>query len=140
MSGKIQQLPITKTLVRGRKFKEERFLTADSIYTTTAKNLFKVKDLCKASMKKDLRKVFASINRATSMVSSADCSYPAGKSGYCNHVTTLLLELADYCLRGLKKVPEEKACTSVARCKHKIWRLPIRFPHFFPSTANRGQF
>ena len=140
LSGKIQGLPITKTLVRGRKFKEERFLTADSIYTTTAKNLFKVKDLCKASMKKDLRKVFASINRATSMVSSADCSYPAGKSGYCNHVTTLLLELADYCLRGLKKVPEEKACTSVARCKHKIWRLPIRFPHFFPSTANRGQF
>ena len=43
----------------------------------------------------------------------------------------LLLELADYYLRGLKKVPEEKACTCVARCKHKIWRLPIRFPHFF---------
>ena len=84
LSGKIQQLPITKTLVRGRKFKEERFLTADSIYTTRTKNLFKVKDLCKASMKKDIGKVFASINRATSMVSSADCSYPAGKSGYCN--------------------------------------------------------
>ena len=27
----------------------------------------------------------------------------------------LLLELADYSLRGLKKVPEQKACTSVAR-------------------------
>ena len=31
LSGKIQGLPITKTLVIGRKFKEERFLTADSI-------------------------------------------------------------------------------------------------------------
>ena len=27
----------------------------------------------------------------------------------------LLLEFADYSLRGLKKVPEQKACTSVAR-------------------------
>ena len=120
MSGKIQGLPITKTLVRERKFKEERFLTADSIYTTKTKNLFKAKGLCKASMKKDLRKVFVSINRATSMVSSADCSCPAGKSGHCNHVMALLLELADYSLRGLKKVPEEKACTSVAR----QWGIP----------------
>ena len=120
MSGKIRGLPITKTLVRGRKFKEERFLTADSIYTAKTKDLFKVKGLCKASMKKDLRKVFVSINRATSMVSSADCSCPAGKSGYCNHVMALLLELADYSLRGLKKVPEEKACTSVAR----QWGIP----------------
>ena len=32
----------------------------------------------------------------------------------------LLLELADYSLRGLKKVPEEKACTSVAR----QWGIP----------------
>ena len=66
-------------------------------------------------MKKDLRNVFVSMNRPTSMVSSADCSFPAGNSGYCNHVVALLLELADYSLRGLKKVPEEKACTSVAR-------------------------
>ena len=120
MSGIIRGLPITKTLVRGRKFKEERFLTADSICTAKTKDLFKVKGLCKASMKKDLRKVFVSINRATSMVSSADCSCPAGKSGYCNHVMALLLELADYSLRGLKKVPEEKACTSVAR----QWGIP----------------
>ena len=71
-------------------------------------------------MKKDLRKVFVSIYRAISMVSSADCSCPAGKSGYCNHVMALLLELADYSLRGLKKIPEEKACTNVAR----QWGIP----------------
>ena len=96
MSGKIQGLPITKTLARGRTFKEERFLIADSIYITKTKNLFKVKGLCKASTKKDLRKVFISINRATSMVSSADCSCPAGTSGHCNRVMGLLFELADY--------------------------------------------
>ena len=109
-----------KTLVRGQKFKEERFLTADSIYTTKTKHLFKGKGLCKVSMKKDLRKVFVSINRATSMISSADCSCPARKSGYCNHVMALLLDLADYSLRGLKKVPQEKTCTSVAR----QWGIP----------------
>ena len=32
----------------------------------------------------------------------------------------LLLELVDYSLRGLKKIPEEKVCTSVA----KQWRIP----------------
>ena len=107
LSRKIQRLPITKTLVRGQKVKEERFLTAGSIYTTKTTHLFKVKGLCKASTKKDLRKVFIRINRATSMVSSADCSCPARKSGHCNHVLALLLKLADYSLRALKKVPEE---------------------------------
>ena len=117
LSGKIQGLPI----VRGQKFKEERFLTTDSIYTTKTKNLFKVKGLCEASMKKELKKVFVSKNRATLMVSSADCSYPAGKSGYCNHVMALLLEIADYSLRDSEeKVPEEKACTSVPR----QWGIP----------------
>ena len=29
--GKVKGLPISKTLVRGRKFKEEMFLTSDSI-------------------------------------------------------------------------------------------------------------
>ena len=39
----------------------------------------------------------------------------AGKSGYCNHVMAILLEIAEYGLYELKKVPEEKACTSKAR-------------------------
>ena len=107
-SGKIHGLPIIKTLVRRRKFKEERFLTTDSIYTTKTKNLFKVESLCKASMKKNLRKIIVSITRAPSMVSSADCSRPAGKSGYCNHVKALLHELADYSLGGLKKFLKKK--------------------------------
>ena len=103
------------------RFKKERFLTADSIYTAKTKNLFKIKGLCKASMKKGLRKVFvSSINRATSMVSSADCRFSTGKSGYCNHVIALLLQFADYSLRGFKSVAEEKTFTSVAR----PWGIP----------------
>ena len=121
LDGKIQGLPITKTLFRGQKFKVEIFLTADSICTTNNKNLFKLKDLCKASMKKDLRKVFVSINCAISMVSSADCkSKSAGKSGHCNHVMALPLELADYSQRGIKKFLKKNSCTSVAR----HWGIP----------------
>ena len=59
-------------------------------------------------MKKDLCKVFGNMNRATSMVSSAGCSCHAGKRWYCNHVMALLLEVADYFLRGFRKVPEKK--------------------------------
>ena len=83
-------------------------------------NVFKVKGLCKANLKKDLKKVFVSINRATSIVSSADCSCPPDKYGYCNHAMALLLELADYSKRGSKQVPEEKVCASVAR----QWGIP----------------
>ena len=83
-------------------------------------------------MKKDLRRIFVSINRATALVSSVDCSWLAGKSGYWKHVMALLFELADYSLRGIKRVPEEKSCTSKARqlgitesCqKHQWCQLP----------------
>ena len=94
--------------VRGRKRKEEVFLTTDSIYTTKTKNLFKVKGLCKVSMKKDLRKVSVSTNRATSMVSSAVCSCPTGKSRYCKHAMALLIDFANYSLRGLKEFLKKK--------------------------------
>ena len=57
LSSKIQELPRTKTVIRKRKFKEERF-TAGTIYTTKTKQLFKVKDLFKASMKKVIGKYF----------------------------------------------------------------------------------
>ena len=71
-------------------------------------------------MKKDLWKVFGSMNGATSMVSSVGCSCHAGKRWYCSHVMALMVEVADYSLGGFRKVHEEKACTSVA----KQWRIP----------------
>ena len=98
LSGKIQGLPIAKTIVRGRKIRRKISYHRLNKHTKT-KNLFKVTGLCKASMKKDFRKVFVIINCATSMMSSAGCSCPAGKSGHSKHVMVLLLELAGYSLR-----------------------------------------
>ena len=57
LSGKVKSLPIAKTLVRGYKFKEERYLKSNSIYTATKNDIFIVKAKCKSSMKKDLRSI-----------------------------------------------------------------------------------
>ena len=53
LSGKTPELAIIKTLYRGRKFKNECYITSDSIFTKCDKGVFYVKGLCKASMKKE---------------------------------------------------------------------------------------
>ena len=47
-------------------------------------------------------------------------SCKAGKSGYCNHVMALLIEVAEYSLHQFKEIPEERACTEKAR----RWGIP----------------
>ena len=117
-SGKSRDTAIMKSLVKGRKFKEERYLTADDIYTQSDEALFYVKGLCKASMKKEkksTRNLLVHLDKTTGSVQYANCNCPAGECGYCHHVMALLLELADYSLNLLQVVPEEIACTSRAR-------------------------
>ena len=114
-SGKTPESAIIKTLDRGRKFKNERYITSDSTFTKCDKGIFYVKRLCKASMKKEKRSVDMKLSTITSKVLDGSCSYPAGKSGYCNHVMALLLELVDYSLSQFKSVPEEIASTSRLR-------------------------
>ena len=113
--GKLKGKSISKTSVRGRLFKHERFLSSDSVYTAFNLLYFYVKARCKASMKKELRNVRIQLCKRTGEVYKATCSCPAGKSGYCNHVMALLYETAKYSLNQLTEVPQEKACTSVLR-------------------------
>ena len=54
LSGKTPESAIIKTLDRGRKFKNERYITSDSIFAKCDKGIFYVKGLCKASMKKQI--------------------------------------------------------------------------------------
>ena len=89
---------IIKTLERRRKFKEERYISADSIYTYLSDELFFVKAKCKASMKKEFRNIEISLSRSNGLVISGKCTCPAGNSSYCNHVMALLLKIADYSL------------------------------------------
>ena len=93
LSGKTPESAIIKTLERGRKFKNERYITSDSIFKKCDKGVFYVKELCKASMKKEKRSFAEKLSTITSKVLDGSCSCPAGKRGYCNHVMALLLEL-----------------------------------------------
>ena len=118
--GKLKGKSIAKTIVRGQKFKQERFLNADSVYTAKTANHFVVKCTCRASMKKITRSIIVHLSRRNSSVEKATCSCPAGLSGYCNHVMAALFELADYSLNSFKSVPSESACTSQLR----KWGVP----------------
>ena len=53
------------------------------------------------------------INKSNCDIVFAKSSCPARDSDYCNHITALLFEIADYSLHQLFSVPEEKACTSM---------------------------
>ena len=66
-------------------------------------------------MKKEKRSAAVKLTTITGKVLDGSCSYPARKSGYCNHVMALLLELADYSLSQFKSVPEEIAYRSRLR-------------------------
>ena len=54
-SAKIPGLAIVRTLDRSKKFKEERYISADSITTSTKEEKIYIKGKCKASMKKEFR-------------------------------------------------------------------------------------
>ena len=111
-SGKNPDSAIIKTLDRGRKFKQDRYISADSVFSKEEGKQIKFKAVCKTSMKKDKRNVYVEIDKTSGEVHVGSCNCPAGKSGYCNHVMALLFEIADYSFHGLKHAPEEIACTS----------------------------
>ena len=56
-SGKTPESAIIKTMDKGRKFKCERSISADTLYTKWDNEYFCVKCKCKASMKKEKRRV-----------------------------------------------------------------------------------
>ena len=72
-------------------------------------------------MKKQLRNVRIQLCKRTGEVYKATCAYPAGKSGYCNHVMALLYETAVYSFNQVTEVPQEKACRKIVLRK---WGIP----------------
>ena len=104
-----------KTSERDLQFKNESYLNANTIQTMKAKDLFKFKSVCHASMKKEKCFIDVHLCRKPSKVISSHCSCHAGKSGYYNHIITMLCEIADYSLHLLKSIPLELACTSKIR-------------------------
>ena len=120
LSSKKESQPIEKTLKKGLKFQEERYLSADDIYSRVTDKVFVLKSKCRASMKREFHLQQVSLFLDSGEVASSSCSCKAGKSGYCNHVMALLIEVAEYSLHQLKEIPEERACTEKAR----RWGIP----------------
>ena len=118
--GKLKGKSISKTSVMGRLFQNERFLSSESVYTSSNPMYFYVKARCRASMKKEHRKALVQLCKRIGEVHKATCSCPAWKSVYCNHVIALLYEIAEYSLNSLTQVPQGKACTTVLR----KWGIP----------------
>ena len=105
---------IMKITDPGKRFNEERYLSADDVFESNTERIFCVKGKCKVSMKREIRSMEVGINKVNCDIIFAKCSCPAGESGYCNHIVALLFEIANYSLHQLILVPEEKACTSMA--------------------------
>ena len=121
---------------RGRKLKIKRYITSDSIFTKCDKGIFYVKGPCKASMKKERRPVTVKLSTIISKVIDRRSSCPSGKSGYCNHVMALLLEIADYSLSQFKSVPEEIACTN-RLCQWGVPGETIQKPPVMETTIQK---
>ena len=66
-------------------------------------------------MKREIRSLEVGMKKVNGDIIFAKCSCPACESGYCNHIMALLFETADYSLHQLILIPEENACTSMAR-------------------------
>ena len=70
-----KSLPIKKTLNRGTKFKQERYLSADYIFAKLKGDQFQVKGKCRASMnKREVHNVEVFLNQAMGIVQTAHCT------------------------------------------------------------------
>ena len=67
-SGKTPESAIIKTLDKGRKFKYELYISADTLYTKWDNECFFVKCECKASIKKEKRRVTVKLKLICSRV------------------------------------------------------------------------
>ena len=106
--GKLKGKSISKTSVRGRLFKHERFLSSDSVYTAFNLLYFYVKARCKASVKKEFRNILIQLCKRTGEMYKATCLCPAGKDGYCKYVMALFYEIAEYSHNQFTEIPRKK--------------------------------
>ena len=123
LSGKLKKgkgLPIERTLVKGRKYLADGYLCLITLMICSSSEFVKIKCKCRASMKQLFRNVSVTLDRHSGAVCKAFCDCAAGRSGYCNHVMALLLQLASFSLTGITTVPDKVACTSMAR----QWGIP----------------
>ena len=70
---------IMKKTDRGKRFKEERYISGGDIFAANIERIFYVKGKCKASIKREIRSMEVGINKVNCDIIFAKCSYPAGE-------------------------------------------------------------
>ena len=102
---------VKKHLSRGEMFLEKQYIDLSSIHSKQSIELFCVKGVCAASMKKIDRWIFIAIKKLDGSVMYAFCECPAGKTGTCSHAFAMMKLVAKWVVEKLKTVPNIKACT-----------------------------
>lgn len=111
---------VKKHFERGEQLLEEQYIDISSIHVKYSDNLFCIKGVCAASLKKVDRWVTVVINTEPCEIYFAYCQCVAGKPGTCSHVFALLKLIAKWVIEKLKDVPIPAACTS----RQCLWSVP----------------
>lgn len=111
---------VKKHFERGEQLLEKQYLDINSIHVKQSDNVFCIKGVCAASLKKVDRWVTVALNIEPCNIYFAYCQCVAGKPGTCSHVLALLKLMTKWVLENLKKIPTPAACTS-QQC---LWSVP----------------
>ena len=88
----------------GNKVKENGYNISKSNFDNNGYQTFSIKAKCKGLIKKEVKSVEVVASKSGSKVKNLTCTFPAGKSEFCNHVIALLLEVSDSILNQLQNV------------------------------------
>ena len=91
-------------------------------------------------MKKEKRSVVVKLSTITSKVIDDSWSWPAGKSGFCNHVMALLLGLAEYSLSQFKSALDKKMKFSIRDFFSKCDQIHRKLPSYLQKTSLMENF
>ena len=96
---------IKKNFDRASQFISESYFDMDSIHIMSTDELFIVKGICAASLKKLDRCITVAITKSNNKVEFAYCQCPAGKGGTCSHSFGLMKLCAKWVIEGRRKFP-----------------------------------
>lgn len=111
---------VKKHFSRGDQLLEEQYVDTNSIYTKQTADLFAIKGVVAASLRKKVRWVFVVIEKATADVNYGFCGCAAGKAGTCAHTFAILKLFAKWIVDRITVIPEIQACTS----RPCTWSVP----------------
>ena len=91
---KVKKISSANIIDRWKRFRRGGYLSADDVLSSDTERIIYVKEKSVASMKMEMKSMGVCIKKVNCNIIFAKSSFPAGESGYCNHLIV-------YCLRLL---------------------------------------